>query len=468
MARSAREPAVLHACAARALAGVVVALCLTATARPQTPAPLATTAAGIEERLAQGAVDFALHVHDGATKRNWTVKKRSEASHLKVDPLSCQLSYHWKVARDAVVEQDVDLSVRLRDIEKIEVLAVEQDIKENDAKDGYLQRSSTSDPRVYTLKLLLRSSSNVFNFYDPDTADRAGTALARVVERCGGARPTLALHGPPPPSSPATPAATAIATATAVAQPPADPGTIWVPTSGRRIALVIGNSAYGPASGGNIWPDLEGGPHRDAAAIAARLRQLGFTVTETRDRTLDQMNADLRQLAASVTQDSLALFYFSGHGTRGPRANGEPGEDNYLVPVGSRLVYDHDAENRAISLTKVRNLVQRARAAVVILDACRNDSLRRPEARAALVRGFAGAEAASGLLLAYSTAAGEVAGNRPGQTSLYTQTLVDRLGRRGETLTTAFRSVRLQLARSGSSRLPELADALNQDIVLVP
>jgi uncharacterized caspase-like protein len=243
----------------------------------------------------------------------------------------------------------------------------------------------------------------------------------------------------------------------------------WVPA--RRVALVIGNSGYGgkTAPGNEItWPDLERGPLKDADLMTKRLQELKFQVTELKDQNIDQMNAGLLQFADSITPDSLALFYYSGHGTHAPRGLGpDDGEDNYLVPVATDLAWDYQANYKALALTQVSSALKRSRGAIIILDACRNNALHR-RTKAALERGLAGAQNISGMLIAYSTPAGEVAVNRPDQPSQYTQLLSQMLGRPGESLTAAFRAVRRQMRTlSGSDRLPETTDQLDDEIVLV-
>jgi len=268
----------------------------------------------------------------------------------------------------------------------------------------------------------------------------------------------------------------------AVASAPAPPGSLasltaastedaWIPQ--KRLALVIGNSRYGVAgaTGGAVtWPDLEQGPIKDADAIAVRLRALGFEVAEFKDQNIDQMNADLRAFADRIAAapDGLALFYYSGHGARAPRDIGNDGEETYLIPVGTNLEYDVDAHSKAVGLVEVRNVMRRSRAGVVILDACRNNALRRPPTRAAGTRGLAAPENISGMLFAYSTSAGDVADNRPGEMSEYTELLVRELGLPGQSLTGSFRKVRKQIAQLHNSRLPELTDELNDDVVLMP
>jgi len=251
---------------------------------------------------------------------------------------------------------------------------------------------------------------------------------------------------------------------------PASTEDAWIPQ--KRLALIIGNSRYtlpGTQADASTWPDLEEGPIKDADAMAARLRSLGFDVVEAKNQTIDQMNADLRAFGDRIAAapDSLALFYYSGHGARAPRDIGDEAEETYLIPVGTNLQYDVDAHSKAVGLIEVSNLMRRSRAGVVILDACRNNALRRPSARAAVTRGLAAPENISGMLFAYSTPAGDVADNRPGKTSEYTELLIGELGVPGQSLTGSFRKVRKQIAQVHNSRLPELTDQLNDDIVLV-
>jgi len=89
------------------------------------------------------------------------------------------------------------------------------------------------------------------------------------------------------------------------------------------------------------------------------------------------------------------------------------GEETYLIPVATNLQFDVDAHSKAVGLVEVRNVMRRGRAGVVILDACRNNALRRPSTRAAVTRGLAAPENITGMLFAYSTSAGDVADNRP-------------------------------------------------------
>lgn len=75
----------------------------------------------------------------------------------------------------------------------------------------------------------------------------------------------------------------------------------------RFVALVIGNSKYEKA---DPLPNAQ----RDAAAIADRLRDLGFEVTEVFDGEAFTLNRAAERLIAQARGADLALFYFAGHG----------------------------------------------------------------------------------------------------------------------------------------------------------
>ena len=75
----------------------------------------------------------------------------------------------------------------------------------------------------------------------------------------------------------------------------------------RLVALVIGNSKYEKAE---PLPNAQ----RDAAAIADRLREAGFDVTEVFDGDAFTLNRAAERFVAQAKGADLALFYFAGHG----------------------------------------------------------------------------------------------------------------------------------------------------------
>ena len=75
----------------------------------------------------------------------------------------------------------------------------------------------------------------------------------------------------------------------------------------RFVALVVGNSQYEKA---DPLPNAQ----RDAAAVADRLRDLGFEVTEVFDGDAFTLNRAAERFVAQAKGADLALFYFAGHG----------------------------------------------------------------------------------------------------------------------------------------------------------
>src|SRR5262245_5975387 len=92
----------------------------------------------------------------------------------------------------------------------------------------------------------------------------------------------------------------------------------------RRVALVIGNSAY-------VNTPRLANPTNDAADLAATLKQLGFEVVEKRDLDKVGMDQAMRAFAETLSGAQLALFFYAGHGLQ---VSGQ----NYLVPVDAKLV----------------------------------------------------------------------------------------------------------------------------------
>ncbi len=77
----------------------------------------------------------------------------------------------------------------------------------------------------------------------------------------------------------------------------------------RRIALVIGNSTYASLN-------ALANPGRDAAAMADRLRDLGFEVEEVFNGDALALQRATRRFVAEASTAELALLYFAGHGVQ--------------------------------------------------------------------------------------------------------------------------------------------------------
>src|SRR5581483_12379461 len=171
----------------------------------------------------------------------------------------------------------------------------------------------------------------------------------------------------------------------------------------RRIALVVGNSAYR-----NVPPLTN--PVRDATAIADALRRTGFqTVTLQTDLPREKLVDALRNFAQLADSADWALVYYAGHGI-------EMGGANYLIPVDAKLSTDRDVGFETVPLDQVLSAVEGAkRLKLVLLDACRDNpfasQMRRTMATASrsIGRGLASIEPESGTLVVYAAKHGETA-----------------------------------------------------------
>ena len=130
---------------------------------------------------------------------------------------------------------------------------------------------------------------------------------------------------------------------------------------GTRVALVIGNGAYGELG---TLPN----PPNDASDVSGRAEKLDFKVTRVVDGNADDMRRALRDFGSSATGADVALFYYAGHGMA---LNGE----NYLVPVQAHIENELDLRYETLALSDVRDALDftDAHLKMVILDACRDN-----------------------------------------------------------------------------------------------
>jgi tetratricopeptide (TPR) repeat protein len=189
----------------------------------------------------------------------------------------------------------------------------------------------------------------------------------------------------------------------------------------RRIALVIGNSAYENVA---ALPN----PVRDASLVADVLKRTGFeTVISLTDLRKDDLVSALRDFAARAETADWAVVYYAGHGM-------EVGGINYLVPIDAKIAADRDIGFEAVPLEQVLNAAERARKLrLVILDACRDNPFANQMKRTMTVasrsvtRGLAAVEPEAGTLVVYAAKDGETALDGDGTNSPFASAFVKNL-----------------------------------------
>ncbi len=217
----------------------------------------------------------------------------------------------------------------------------------------------------------------------------------------------------------------------------------------RRVALVMGNSAY--ASVGAL-----ANPVRDAKAVAEALCAAGFAeVAEGYDLSKPQFDAALKRFGDAASGADWALIYYAGHGIG-------IGGETYVLPVDAVLARADHAEDEAISLSRLRAKAGGATALrMVILDSCRGNPFaarlaREAGAKRAISRGLPAPALLEGdELIAYATRENDVADDGDGQHSPFTTAFLQHLREPGLEVRFLFGKVRDSVqAATGRAQTP--------------
>jgi uncharacterized caspase-like protein len=213
--------------------------------------------------------------------------------------------------------------------------------------------------------------------------------------------------------------------------------SIGVAKADRRVALVIGNSHYSNPS------LFLANPKNDAEDVAAALRGVGFEVLQASDATKREIDMNMAKFARLATNADAALFYYAGHAVQYQGRN-------YLMPTDAEVEDEISFRYQMTPLDDVRAALDLGDGVkIIVLDACRNNpvvnALRRKaigESRSVSVRGgLAKVDKAQGMVVAYSTAADEVAADGDGRNSPFTSAFLKRLKEPGLEIEQLFRRV---------------------------
>ncbi|MBO6719683.1 MAG: caspase family protein [Rhizobiaceae bacterium] len=240
--------------------------------------------------------------------------------------------------------------------------------------------------------------------------------------------------------------------------------TMAVSATERRVALVIGNGAYTGA--GQLRNTIN-----DAGAMAEALEALDFEVTLATD--IDRRSAidAIDRFSQSLTGADVAFLFYAGHGM-------QIGGQNFLLPVDVDITSERALRYSAIDIGEVVDeMERRARVALVVLDACRDnpyvDVIARSvqDDRAARpLRGLSTMQLSGrGAIVAYAAAAGAVASDGSGEHSPYTAALLAEIGQPGVEVGLMFRRAAGRVFEStrGDQR-PELLVRLVDEVYLNP
>jgi tetratricopeptide (TPR) repeat protein len=263
-----------------------------------------------------------------------------------------------------------------------------------------------------------RMAAKLIPTSDP-SHDEALSFVEKIEKELAQAAPAAVVAAPTPQATPAAVAAAGSRSQTA---------------GGRRVALVVGNSAYQ-----NVAQLTN--PTNDAKLIADALKQDGFDVTLAANLDHDGLIKALRTFATEADSADWAVVYFAGHGI-------EMAGTNYLIPVDAKLLTDRDVDFEAVPIGQVMSAIDGARVLrMLILDACRNNPFAATLKRTAgegrdVGRGLARIEPARGTEVVYSAKEGTIAADGDGADSPFATALAQHLTDPGVEVDKLFRLVR--------------------------
>jgi hypothetical protein len=232
----------------------------------------------------------------------------------------------------------------------------------------------------------------------------------------------------------------------------------------KRVALVIGNSAYR-----NAVELLN--PRNDAIAVSAKLLDLGFEVVDGQDLDKNGMERSIREFIRKVEGADVSFFFYAGHGM-------QVAGKNYLIPVDARLEDTAAIDFETIDADRVLGyMAEENRVAIALLDACRDNPLSRKFALAigasrstAVGRGLAvPSTLGGGMLIGFATAPGEVALDGQGPNSPFTTALLKYIPQKGLEIQQLMTKVKAEVYQSTNKKQsPWHNSDLRQEFYLQP
>lgn len=203
----------------------------------------------------------------------------------------------------------------------------------------------------------------------------------------------------------------------------------------KNKALVIGNSNYAQGY-------LEN-PINDAKLIRDTLKNdLQFEVIYETDLSKYEMEKVIRTFSKSISSDDIALFYYAGHGMQYKRWN-------YLIPLKANAVTEGQIPSVGVDVNYVLGGMDKAKLAILLLDACRNNPFSRSFSRGG-TRGLAPVISnQKNYIISYATQAGEETQDGNGKNSPYALALNAYLTKPLE-VATLLKKVKNQVATSTS------------------
>ena len=219
----------------------------------------------------------------------------------------------------------------------------------------------------------------------------------------------------------------------------------------KSFALVIGQTDYVHV------PKLVN-TRNDAIAMDSTLRDLGFQTTLVSEGTKASIDRAVRDFAGKIRAADVVFVYYAGHAIQHRSAN-------FVVPIDGKVAQDIAFETDFVSLSDMIKTIETAAPAgaakVYVIDACRDNPWAAISAQQTGTRkiGLASVPSPEGSpdasssvsgyfrIIAFATAAGQVAMDGRGNHSPYTQSLLRFLPQQGMEVTEIFRQAAADVQR---------------------
>lgn len=203
----------------------------------------------------------------------------------------------------------------------------------------------------------------------------------------------------------------------------------------KRVALVVGNSAYQHTS-------KLSNPKNDATDIVAALKKHGFQIIEGYDLDKAAFDRRVREFAVALKEAEVGVFFYAGHGL-------QVNNQNYLVPIDAKAEAEEALDFEMLRVEVVQKAMERTTGTnILFLDACRDNPLVRNLARgmgtrsSQIGKGLAAIESGVGTLISFSTHPGAVASDGTGRNSPYAGALARYIASAADDLSAILISVR--------------------------
>lgn len=240
-----------------------------------------------------------------------------------------------------------------------------------------------------------------------------------------------------------------------------------LPAQAARLALVMGNDSYqhvGPLRNAR----------NDAQSLSRELESAGFAVTQLLDGSRQTMFNTFDGFLRRVGKGDEVVFFFSGHGSQPPQVG------PMLLPVDIQPTSDRVIQRDGLSLEQVvDDLNKRARFALVIIDACRDDPFRQTSAGRSIApgSGLGRIEPPSGTMVILAASKGQQAldrlsNNDPVPNGLFTRELIRHMRSPGVSATDMLKRVKLSVEELALSvnhvQRPALMDESSSEFFFYP